>query len=119
MGDGRMAQSFEKAWQDILNIARSREEIDTLVRRKVNDIVKVFEASITVRSKETGNNRILPKKDFQYAWNKLMQKRIIELQDIEPELRGRKSIIFAFLARLPYVNHEVKPLLRIMLKEKP
>jgi len=112
-----MIQSFEKVWQDILNIARSNKEIKTLVREKTNEIVNVFDVSITVKSKETRNKRILPKMDFQYAWNSLMSKKIIRLQDIDPELRGRKSIIFAFLARLPYVNYETKPLLKIQLKE--
>jgi len=113
-----MIQSFEKVWQDILNIARSRKEIKTLVREKINEIVDVFDVSITVKSKETRNKRILPKKDFQYAWDRLRLKKIIGLQDIDPELRGRKSIIFAFLANLPYVNYEIKPL-KIQLKESP
>ena len=113
-----MTRSFEKVWQGILNIAKSCKEIKTLVRKKVNGIVSVSDVSITVRSKETGNNRILPEKDFQYAWGRLVQQKTIELQDIEPELRGRKSIIFAFLARLPYVDYETEPLLRIELQEE-
>lgn len=112
-----MIQSFEKVWQDILSVARSRKEIKTLVLEKTNEIVSVFDASITVKSKETRNKRILPKKDFQYAWDRLMLKRMIGLQDIDPELRGRKSIIFAFLAGLPYVNYKIEPLLQIQIKK--
>jgi len=112
-----MITSFEKVWRDILEIARSRKEIKTLVQGKINDIVNVFDVSITVKSKQTKKKRILPKKDFQYAWETLVQKKITGLQDIDPELRGRKSIIFAFLASLTYVTYETEPLLRIRLEE--
>lgn len=114
-----MIQSFERVWQDILNVARSRKEIKTLVQEKINAIVNVLDLSITVKSKETRNKRILPKKDFQYTWDRLRLKGIIGLQDIDPELRGRKSIIFAFLAILPYVNYKIEPLLKIQIKEPP
>ena len=115
----RMVLSFERVWEDILDYARSLEEVETLARKKTNEIVNVFDASITVRSKETRKKRILSKKDFQYAWNRLLSKKAIVLQDIDPELRGKKSIVFAFLEGLPYVKCEIEPLLKIFLAKNP
>jgi len=112
-----MSRSFDEIWKDILTIARSQTEIRTLVRKFLNFIINVNESKIVVQSKNTENIRNLLKDDFQYAWEKLVQYRKIILNDIEPELRGRKSIIFSFLEKLDYVDYKIKPL-TLLLKEK-
>jgi len=91
--------------------------VKTLVKGKENEIVSTCDVSIAVKSRETKNRRIISKDDFRYAWNNLKSKRTIKLQDIDPILRGRKSIVFAFLARLPYVDYELSPILMIRLKK--
>ena len=59
--------------------------------------MSVSNDSVTVKSKnplhKDEKKRILLKDDFQYTWTCLFLKKILELNDIEPKLRGRKSII--------------------------
>lgn len=105
-----MNRSFETVWTDTLAFVRAHKKIKTLDRENENDIINSCNTSITVQSKETGVPRDLSKDDFQYAWDRLVTKRILMLQDIDPELRGKKSIIFAFLANLPYIHYTVRPL---------
>jgi len=98
-------KTFEQVWLDILDFAKNQSTIKTLVQEVRNDIISTDDKNITVKCRRTGNERVLWKDDFQYAWKCLESKNAITLQDIEPRLRGRKSIIFAFLAKsLSYVN---------------
>jgi len=105
-----MPKKFDEVWHDIIELARSDDEISTLVQKKLNYILRVDNEKIIVQSKATENQRELLKENFQYAWNKLIQFGKIVLNDIEPELRGRKSIIFTFLEKLPYIEYKTKPL---------
>ena len=113
-----MSKSFNKVWRDILTIARSRTDIHTLAQKKLNLILPGNNSKIIVQSLATGNPRNLLKEDFQYAWKKLVEKGKIVLTDIEPELRGRKSIIFAFLGNLRYIEYKTKPLTLQLIEEQ-
>ncbi len=111
-----MNKLFFEVWNDVLAFAKNHMEIETLSRNNENEIVSVNNESITVKSKKTvkedENLRILLKDDFQYAWTCLFSKKILRLNDIEPKLRGKKSIIFTFLAKAckPYISYTVRPL---------
>ena len=94
--------SFEQVWLDILNFAKGKSTIKTLVKKVENDIIDIDNVSITVVSKikrkGKRSERHLLKSDFQYAWALLEAKKEITLRDIGPELDWKRSIIFTFLA---------------------
>ena len=102
-------RTFEQVWFDILDFAKRKRIIKTLVLEEENEIVSVNNVGVIVKSRgkkgETQKERVLRKCDFQYVWDCLESKKIIGLKDIEPKLIGKRSIIFTFLAKaLPYVG---------------
>ena len=104
-----MSEPFDEIWRELLSIVHSEEKIPTLVQKNVN-LIWSDNNKIIVQSVITGNPRYLTKDDFQLAWHKLVELGKLELNDIDPELRGRRSIIFAILERLPNVCYKEKPL---------
>ena len=101
--------NFEQVWQQILQIARTREEICTLGNRRRgvrNQIVSVHEDGITVVSERTGTKRKLRRRDFQRCWEVLIEDGQLS---IPPVHVGNERIIMAFLAHLPNVEYSHEP----------
>ncbi len=88
---------------------RKNKYIVTLVDKVKNKIYDINDYEIRVISEETGNERTLKKKDFEYFWRILSEKGCIEKLDDLPKLKGKRisAIIRAIFAELPYIS--VKP----------
>ena len=112
-------KDFDSAWYDIVSELKKKKFLYTLSKKTRNDILKVADDYIVVSSEKPlhgdRKKRIIRKDDLRFAWGILENKRFLELQDIEPELRGRKSITLAILSQLPYISYETKPLIILTL----
>ena len=104
-------RTFPAVWGDIRRMAERSASIFTLSRGVRNAIVSVTGDSIVLRSELTGKERSLRRDDFLHFWSILNdRKRLNFLKDIkDPKLVRLGSIVVSFLARLPYVEHGVKP----------
>ena len=69
-------KNFDEAWQDILKIAKQKEEIRTLAQQVSNRVVSITDDSITVVSQKSksGNERILTRQKFEPYWDALVEK---------------------------------------------
>jgi len=105
-------KSFEQIWKTLTEYAKTNPSIETLVRRYINQIEEVDAESIVVRSmaSRASKKRTLYKSDFRQAWNILVNKRSLVLSDIDPGLRGKRAIIFAFLSKVKGITHSTEPL---------
>ncbi len=115
---------FDSIWLDIVKILREKEFISTLSSNVRNEIVEIGDEYIIVRSERPLHGirkiREIRKNDLKIAWNILQKKGFLELQDIEPVLRGRKSITLAILALHPNITYKIKPRIRLTLhKHQP
>ena len=111
-------KDFESAWKSIGIYARAHDKIETLEMHVINDIGKATSREVIVAShaSKKRRHRTLSKEDFRYAWEMLVARDSIGLDDIDPELRGRRAIILAFLQKVPDVEYSLKPL-RLRLKK--
>ena len=100
---------WREVWEEIKELVKSMRRIETLCQKVPNDVLEVAGNRIIVmshRPKRPGIPRpgVLKENDFRYAWNVLTSKRVIVGTDQIEEVRGRRSIILAILAQLPYVE---------------
>jgi len=102
---------FESVWNDIVEVAKRRDSISTLSRGVKNRIVNVKDDMITLRSELTKKERSLMKEEFRRFWEILYgEGKLNFLKDIkDPKLVRVGSVIISFLARLPNVEHQLKP----------
>lgn len=102
---------FESVWKDITHMAKNRKTISTLSRGVKNKILAVKHESLLLRSELTKKDRIIKKGEFEHFWNVLKRKGKLNFPtDIkDPKMIRFGSIIISFLARLPHVEHGVKP----------
>jgi hypothetical protein len=103
---GRFIMDFEHVWQQILEIARKRDEICTISQGVPNKILFVHKNAIVVSSERTGNPRYLTKANFIRCWTVLVENGQLS---IPPVHVGNERIILALLARLPNVEYSTKP----------
>ena len=105
-------KNFDSTWTSIKFYASHHGSISTLDKRIVNEIVQTTDEAIVVVSQASkhSNQRRLTRKDFLFAWDCLVSSKSLTLKDIDPRLRGRRAIIFAFLSKLPDVNCTLNPL---------
>lgn len=103
---------FNSAWAHITSYAKGHATIVTLDRRIVNQIVQTTNTEIVVISQASrnGHERHLKQGDFRFAWDRLVFLKSMTLNDIDPRLRGRRAIVFAFLSRVPGVEYTLNPL---------
>jgi len=104
--------NFTSVWSHVTRYASHSKTIVTLDRRITNRIVQSSNIEIVVVSEasRTGHERHLRRGDFQLAWDRLVLRKSIGLDDIDPELRGKRAIIFAFLSKVPGVKYTLRPL---------
>jgi len=105
-------KSFEEIWKILTEYAKSNSSIETLVRRYTNQIEGVNAEKIVIKSlaPRASKKRTLSKSDFRQTWNMLVSKGSLVLSDIDPRLRGKRAIIFAFLSKVKGITHSTKPL---------
>jgi len=106
-------KNFDEAWQDILKVAKQKEEIKTLAQQVSNHIVSITDDSITVVSQKSrsGNKRILTRQKFKPYWNSLVEKGSLNFKKDLPrsEWFPLGSIIITFFAHLPCVEFTISP----------
>jgi len=96
---------FEKAWYDLRELAGKQGQVHTVGGMNVRNVVDdVTDSRITVTSQRTGKPRHLDRDDFRFAWDKLSEQGKLTMSDLEPALRYRKAVVFAFLANLDCVR---------------
>lgn len=102
---------FDDVWSKIMKMADDKGYIETLSRSVRNKILKMGENGLRIRSELTKSERFLDKKEFRYFWQRLQAKGKLDLaKDIQdPRLLRIGSVIISFLARLPNVEHDLKP----------
>jgi len=106
------AKPWDEVWEDIKRVARELRHagITTLCKGNPNDILEVMDDRIIVRARkpirpETGlKRRVLKEDDFRYVWDVLVRKGLIMGLDEVPKVRGRRAVISAIMAQLPYVE---------------
>jgi hypothetical protein len=111
---------FDNIWSKITKMAENKGYIETLSRGVRNKILKIGDTNLRIRSELTKSERVLDKKEFRYFWQRLQEKGKLDLaKDIQdPRLLRIGSVIISFLARLPNVEHELKPrVLHLMGKD--
>ncbi|UCD02904.1 MAG: hypothetical protein JSV63_03935 [Candidatus Aenigmatarchaeota archaeon] len=116
----KVSDFFDDVWGRIVKIADDKGYIETLSRGVKNRILKIGENGIRIRSDLTKSERFLDKKEFRYFWQRLQAKGRLNLaKDIQdPRLLRIGSVVISFLARLPNVEHELKPrVLHLMGKD--
>jgi len=104
-------KSAEAVWRDLTALAGSRKSITTLSRGIRNRILDVRSDRIVLRSDLTKKERHVLKDEFRHFWEILNSRKKLHFpQDIkDPKMVRAGSIIISFLARLPYIEHSVKP----------
>ena len=103
--------STDTFWDDITKLAKTSKNISTLSRGVKNKILSVHPDKIILRSELTKSERTVLKEEFSHFWKILNAKKKLHFpKDIQdPKLVRAGSIIISFLARLPYIEHGVKP----------
>lgn len=111
---------FENVWKDIIEIAEKYGHIDTLSRGISNKILEIGSNGMKIRSEITKKERFIAKDEFRHFWNVLQGKGKLDLaKDIQdPRLLRLGSVIISFLARLPNVEHGLKPRILYLLENK-
>lgn len=104
-------KSSDAVWDDITKLAKTSRSISTLSRGVKNKVLSVHPDKITLRSELTKSERTVLKEEFSHFWDILRAKKKLHFpKDItDPKLVRAGSIIISFLARLPYIEHGVKP----------
>ncbi|MBN2330854.1 MAG: hypothetical protein JXC85_03495 [Candidatus Aenigmarchaeota archaeon] len=113
-------KSSEAVWEDITQLANTSKSVSTLSRGVKNKVLSVHPDRIILRSELTKSERTLLKEEFSHFWGILRAKKKLHFpKDIQdPKLVRAGSIIISFLARLPYIEHSVKPrMLHLMDKD--
>jgi len=109
--------SFEKIWNDLLDILNEGEVIQTLSRNCPNEITAVDSDGIWVMTKKSSpKSEQIPKWMFETAITYLIEHgsltNIILLNELNVK---RSSFVLAALSQLDYVGFESDPL-KIFLK---
>lgn len=103
------SDSFTNTWAAIIRFAESKSFVSTLSRGNDNEI-RPGDGAIEVRNLDTNEWRELDKADFRFAYDVLWEKDRLTLDDIEPELAGRKSTVMAILAKALKLDYDGRPL---------
>ena len=109
--------SFEKIWNDLIDILDEGKVIHTLSRNCPNEITAFDNDAIGVRTRKSSpNSEVVPKWMFERATEYLLEHGNLTNKILLDELNvKRSSFVMAALSRLDYVESELKPL-RIFLK---
>ncbi len=116
---GSAQRTADHMWKDVMNLARSVKTVSTLSRGVKNKILYVHPDRIVLKSELTKAERSIHKDDFQHFWKILSAKKKLHFpKDIsDPKMVRAGSVIISFLARLPYVEHSVKPRMLHLMDE--
>ena len=109
--------SFEKTWNDLVDILDDGKVIHTLSRNCPNEITAVDYNGIWVMTRKSSpKSKQVPKWMFKRAIEHLLEHRNLSNDTLLNELNvKRSSFVMAALSRLNYIGYEINPL-RIFLK---
>ena len=102
-------KSFNDTWNAITRFAESESVVSTLSHGNDNEI-RVDSGAVQVRNLNTGEWREIDKEDFRFAFELLSTQGELTLNDIEPELAGRKSMVTAILTKALDLDFDRRPL---------
>ncbi len=107
----KVADAFDETWDSITGLAEKRGSVRTLSRGIRNKVIEVGRNGIRLRSELTKKERMVLKEEFRHFWDILKAKGSLDFtKDVEdPKLVRLGSVIVSFLARLPNVEHDLKP----------
>jgi hypothetical protein len=107
----KAADPFEDAWNAIVGMARKEGSIVTLSRNVRNNVTEAGERMIKLQSELTGKERTILKDELRHFWDILQKKGKLNFtRDVsDPKLVRMGSVIVSLLARLPNVEHSLKP----------
>ena len=101
-------QSFEHSWEDIVEFAESEQYVKTIFHGNKNEI-RVVEGAIEVKNLNTQTTRTIERAEFRFAHQRLDDRGQLMLEDIEPELAGKKSMVLAILAAALNLETDKRP----------
>ncbi len=103
--------AFENVWEALTGIAEKKGHVNTLSRNVKNKITDVGSNAIKLKSELTNKERTILKEEFRHFWDILKKAKKLDFtKDVDdPKLVRLGSIIISFLARLPNVEHDLKP----------
>ena len=109
--------SFQKVWNDLINVLDQESVIYTLARRLTNEITEIDHDGIWVMTdKSSPKSELVPKWMFVEAITYLIEHGSISNKVLLYELNvKRSSFVLAALSRLEYVGYEINPL-KVFLK---
>jgi len=123
VGEGQVPGSFDwlSVWRDLQsNLARQPScpdhpeypHVRTLARGSINDIIRVGEDGVTVRSHQTFRERFVPTKQFEAWWNHLTVQGSASLTSRSPNIprTGHARVVGAIMAaclpeRIKVIDH--------------
>ena len=108
--------SFKKVWNDLINVLDQEKVINTLARRRTNEITDIDNEGIWVMTERSSPNSVLvPKWMFETAITHLIEHSNLSNNTLLHELNvKRSSFVMAALSKLEYIGYETNPL-RIFL----
>lgn len=77
-------QDWPKIWQELGDNLAQQSYVRTLSQRVINEIVRVNEDAITVRSEKTFNRRTIKARAFKVWWNHLVANGSASLSPGDP-----------------------------------
>jgi hypothetical protein len=103
--------AFENVWEALTGLAERKGHVNTLSRNVKNKVMDVGTNAIKLKSELTKKERVILKEEFRHFWDILKKKGKLDFtKDVDdPKLVRLGSIIISFLARLPNVEHDLKP----------
>lgn len=99
-------QNLEEVWEEILDIARRKDSIQTLGLELNNEIIAIKPDKIIVISERTGKERPVRKEDVRMDWEILASKGSLRIGE---EKSWHGSIVAEFLAELPFIDYTLRP----------
>jgi hypothetical protein len=99
------------AWNTIIEMVRKEHSVVTLSRNIRNNVIEAGDRAIKLQSELTGKERTILKDELRHFFDILRKKgRLNFTKDVDdPKLVRLGSVIVSLLARLPNVEHSLKP----------
>jgi len=99
-------ESFETVWSHLADLLHSEKVISTLSRGVTNTVSWQAEG---VQVKTDRGTELIAKAVIERAWQALVMRKIIPVDEFPGEARYRSTAISAILAQLPYVDYTTYP----------
>ena len=104
--------TFQKVWNDLINVLDRERKIYTLARRRTNEITDIDIDDIWVMTeKSSPNSKLVPKWMFETAITHLIENDSLSNDTLLNKLNvKRSSFVLAALSQLEYIDYQTGPL---------